>query len=337
MFVRSKMILLTSVFICVSILSCQKSSETSSVKKVESATKVEDKVKSDIPKKKAPVDCAVFLPPWGDEFWELWGKAHPEEFEKWYGTTVPVMSKVTVDDIKKCGDMENVFIGFTKINSLDVFAKMKNLRKLDMRFAMNIKDLTPIKGLKNLEYLNIWKTEVTDLTPIIDLPKLKVIDAKMTPISDVSVLKDMQILESIDLLQSKVSDISPFANLKNIREVLVCSTKVNDLSPIYSKAENITYLDLCNTGFKDFKALAMFKNLQRLKLWGVKITDLSVLSNMKDLYELDLWNTAVTSLKPMYGLRNLKRLVIAGLNIDKSEIEVIRKNNPGIEIVTEVN
>ncbi len=335
MFVWSKMIVFISLFMLFSTVSCQKAKDNPPVKQENKPAEVEKKAAVNTAEKKEPVKCSVFYPPWGDEFWESWGKAHPEEFEKWYGVTVPVMSRVTVDDIKRCGDMENVFIGFTKIDSLDVFANMTKLKKLDMRFASNIKDLSPLKGLNNLEYLNIWKTAVTDLSPIISLPNLKTIDAKMTSISDVSSLNDMQILESIDLLQTKVSDIKAFANLTNIKEVLLCSTDVKDLTPVYSRAEQVTYLDLCNTGFTDFNILRKFKNLQRLKLWGVKISDLSVLSDMKELYELDLWNTSVTTLKPLYKLKNLKRLVIAGLTIDPAEVDVIKKNNPDVKIVTE--
>jgi len=281
-------------------------------------------------------NCNKFIPPWGDENWESWGKNHGTEFELWYGEIMPKMAKVTEKDISECSHIENMFIGFTKIKTLKVFSKMTNLRKLDMRFAGNIKELSPLKNLKNLEYLNIWKTEVTDLSPISELPKLKIIDAKMTPLVDISALKNLKTLESIDLLQTKVKDIKVFSNLKNLKEVLLCSTKVDDISSIYFIAEQITYIDLCNTAFTDFKSLKKFKNLERLKLWGLPVTDASLFSGMENLYELDLWNTEITDLSPIFKLKKLKRVVLVGLNIKPNQIETIRKNNPGIEIVTEL-
>lgn len=282
---------------------------------------------------KAVVDCSMFVPPWKDEFWEAWGKANTAEFEAWYGEIIPKMSKITEADIKACGHLDNIFIGFSKINSLEVFKDMKHLRKLDMRFCPEINDLTPLKGLDNLEFLSIWKTGVTDLTPIVELPKLKVIDAKMTEISDVSMLNKMKSLESIDLLMTKVSDIEVYKDMKTLKEILLCSTAVTDISMIYPIAQQITYLDLCNTKFTDFNALKKFKNLERLKLWGLAIKDASLFSEMEDLWELDLWNTQITDLKPIFKLRKLKKLVVVDLKINQIQLDEIEKNNPGIEIV----
>ena len=298
---------------------CKKNVETTEAKK-----KVEEK---------PAVDCSMFVPPWKDEFWESWGKANPAEFEAWYGEIIPKMSKITEAEIKACSHLDNIFIGFSKISSLEVFKDMKQLRKLDVRFCPEIKDLVPLKGLENLEFLSIWKTGVTDLTPIVELPKLKVIDAKMTEISDVSMLNKMKSLESIDLLMTKVSDIEVYKDMKTLKEILLCSTAVTDISMIYPIAQQITYLDLCNTKFTDFNALKKFKNLQRLKLWGLAIKEASLFSEMEDLWELDLWNTQITDLKPILKLRKLKKLVVVDLKIDKSQLDEIRKNNPGIEIV----
>ena len=279
------------------------------------------------------VDCSPFTPPWGYGYWEDWGKANPDKFEPWYVSVIPKMAKINGDTIEACSHLDNFFIGFSKLTSLEAFSRMTHLKMLDMRFSQQITDLKPISGLKDLEYLNIWKTGVTDLTPIVKLPNLKRIDAKMTAIEDISMLKDMKQLESIDLLQTKVKDVSVFKELPNLKEVLLCSTEVADISVVYPIAEQITYIDLCNTKVRDFENLRKFKNLQRLKVWGLPIADASLFSDMKDLYELDLWNTKITDLSPLFKLKKLKRLVLVGLKVDEKQVETIKKNNPGIEIV----
>jgi internalin A len=283
---------------------------------------------------KQEVDCSMFVPPWGDEFWESWGKANPAEFEDWYVEIIPKMSKVTLDDIKACSHLDNFFLGFSNINTLEPFAKMKQLRKLDLRFSPDIKDLTPLQGLEKLQFLSIWKTGVTDLTPISKLPELKTIDAKVTEITDLTPLKTLTSLESIDLLKTKIEDISVFKELKNLKIVVLCSIdNISDISVLYPIAEQITYIDLCNTKFTDFESLRKFKNLERLKLWGIPIKDASLFSEMENLWELDIWNTKISDLSPLFNLKNLKRIVIAELEIDPEQIEKIKENNPGIEIV----
>ncbi|MFO7736463.1 MAG: hypothetical protein R6W70_09670 [bacterium] len=279
--------------------------------------------------------CDIFMPPWGDEYWESWGKENPREFELWYGSIVPKMKKVTVEDIKKCGHLENIFVGFSKIEDLSVFSEMKHLKKLDMRFAVNIKDVSPLSGLKNLEYLNIWKTAVKDFSPLKNLSSLKRFDAKMTPVTDVSPLAEIKTLEAVDFLQTDVSDVSSLSKLSNLKELVLCSTKVKDISMFYPMAEQFTYLDLCNTEFRDFEKLKLFSNLRRLKLWGLPIKDASLFSEMKDLWELDLWNTKITDISPLYGLENLERLVLKELDVPEKQVKKIKKKIPGIKVETE--
>ncbi|MCK5809104.1 hypothetical protein KAH37_08985 [bacterium] len=291
--------------------------------------------KIEVKKTVIPEECKKFIPPWGEEYWETWGKANGAEFEKWYGSIIPQMMKVNTFDDKKCGMLENVFIGFSKITDLTPFSKMKNLRKLDMRFAAGISDLTPLSHSDKLEFLSIWKTAVTDFTPISHLPNLKRIDAKMTEIVDVTPLKSLTSLKSVDLLQTKVTDVSALASLPNIHEVLVCSTAIADISAFYPIAQRITYLDLCNTTFRDFKSLPLFTNLTMIKLWGVPLTDMKYLSGMKNLEYLDLWNAGVTDISPLFGLKKLSYLVLKGCKVPQKQIEELKKRNKSIIIVTD--
>lgn len=280
-----------------------------------------------------PADCKKFMPPWGDEYWEDWGKAHGEEFEKWYMATMPAMKNVTAADIEQCAHLDNFFVGFSKLDTLAPFAKMPNLRKLDLRFSAGIKDLTPLAGLKNLEELTIWGTGVTDLTPVKGLPKLRRIDAKMTQISDLKPVAEMKNLFALDVLMAPVVDITPLADHPALAEVVLCSTKVPDVAPLYGYAERITYLDLCNTLIPDVTVLAKFKNAQKLKLWGLKIKDAKLFAEMKDLRYLDLRNTPVASLKPLEKLEKLETLIVAETKVSKKEIARFKKVRPAVNVV----
>lgn len=280
-----------------------------------------------------PADCKRFIPPWGDEYWEDWGKAHGEEFEKWYMATMPAMKEVTVADIEKCAHLDNFFAGFSKLETLEPFARMPGLRKLDLRFSAGIKDLTPLAGLKNLEELTIWGTGVTDLTPVKDLPKLRRIDAKMTKISDLRPVAEMKNLVALDVLMAPVTDIAPLKDHPALSEVVLCSTKVTDIAPLYDYAAQVTYLDLCNTGFPKVGELARFKNARKLKLWGLKIKDASVFAGMADLRYLDLRNTPISSLKPLEKLEKLETLIVAETKVSKKEIARFRKLRPSVNVV----
>ncbi len=219
-----------------------------------------------------PADCKKFMPPWGDEYWEDWGKAHGEEFEKWYMATMPAMKNITVADIEKCAHLDNFFVGFSKLDTLAPFAKMPHLRKLDLRFSAAIKDLTPLSNLTDLEELTIWGTDVTDLTPVKDLPKLRRLDAKMTKVSDLRPVAEMKNLVALDVLQAPVADIMPLAGHPAIAEVVLCSTKVTDITPPYDYAERVTYLDLRNTPITSLKPLEKLEKLETLIVAETKVS-----------------------------------------------------------------
>jgi len=284
-------------------------------------------------KEQTPADCKRFIPPWGDAYWEDWGKAHGGEFEKWYIATMGAMKSVTAADIAKCAHIDNFFLGFSKIDSLAPFVAMKNLKKLDLRFSPNIKDLTPLAKLENLEELTIWGTGVTDLTPVKNLPKLRRIDAKMTQITDLKPVAEMKRLQSLDVLMAPVSDITALAEHPALAEVVLCSTKARDITPLYGYADRITYLDLCNTGYATPKELMRFKNAQKLKLWGLNITDASIFSGMKDLRYLDLRKTPVRSLKPLEGLEKLETVIVAETKVSKKEITRFKTKRPAVNVV----
>jgi Leucine-rich repeat (LRR) protein len=278
--------------------------------------------------------CSVFVPPWGEKHWETWGRKHPKKFELWYGKIRLQLRKADLSILPQCTHITSLFLGFSPIRDLSPLQKLTQLKKLDLRFARKVNDLSPLQKLSQLEYLNIWKTGVTDLTPIAKLPRLKRIDAKMTRIQDISPLKTLRSLESIDLLRTPVKEIKVFAHLPNLREVRICTTQVTRLDPIYPKAEQITYLDLCNTKFRRFRHLKKFKNLRALKLWGLPLRNARLFRQMKHLEVLDLWNTKVRDIRPLYSLKKLKKLVLIGLKVPPHQIKKIKQRIPGLKVIT---
>ncbi len=277
--------------------------------------------------------CRLFEPPWGEENWRDWAMANREAAESWFVETPMKMKKADLSVIPRCTHLKSMFVGFSALEDLTPFAKLTGLKSLDLRFSNKIADLSPLKDLNGLEFLSIWGTAVTDLSPIVHLPELRRIDAKMGKISDLKDLPRFPKLEWIDLLQCPVTDVRPLAKLKNLHEVRLCSTQVTDITPLLPLAKQITYLDLCNTPFRDFKLLKSFPNLTYFQAWGLPFGDLSVLNGMTEMETLDLSNAKVDSLLPLKGMKKLKKLILVGVNPKESELAVLKKEIPDVEIV----
>lgn len=281
--------------------------------------------------------CKLFIPPWGEQDWSEWWRQNPDKGEKWFAETPNKMKSVDLSIIPECTHLTNMFVGFAPLKDLKLFAGLTRLKRLDIRYALELTDIGPLANLKNLEYLSIWSTSVSDLSPLVGLDKLREINARMTKITDLTPLTKMKSFERIDLLRTPVKDIRTLAEIPAVTDILLCTTEVEDISPLYLVAERITHLDLCNTPFQDLKALKKFENVKILKLWGKKLGDLGFISGMSKLEELDLSDATFKSLKPLYGLKKLKKLWLLNVRYDPGELKALRRAVPALELVLELD
>lgn len=67
-------------------------------------------------------------------------------------------------------NLECAIVSGSCINDLSVFENCRNLVWLEMCYCGHTKDLSPLKGLKNLKYLNISYTSISDVTPLDEAP-----------------------------------------------------------------------------------------------------------------------------------------------------------------------
>lgn len=279
--------------------------------------------------------CAQFAPPWGAGSWTQWGQDNPEKGEEWYGTIGKTMKAADLSVLPKCVHLPYLFAGFSKLETLEPVAKLERVRRLDLRNMPQIKDLSPLTALKELEYLNISGTGVTDLSPLAELPALTEIEARDLKLSDAKDVPKLENLRSIDFLKTPIADVTPLAKAPKLEKILVCTTKVGDLSPLLPVANRITAVDVCATPFRDFKMLAKFPKLKALRLSGLPIEDLSMLAELKDMEELDISMTPIKSLKPLQGMSKLKKLTILKLKtkLPQAEIDALKKAVPGVKII----
>lgn len=288
------------------------------------------------PKAEIIETCRIFEPPWGEQEWRQWWEKNPEDGEKWFAEVPKKMKTLDLSIIAQCTHLSNMFVGFAPLKDLKVFSEMTQLKRLDMRFALDVSDLSPLKSLKKLEYLNIWSTSVSNLSPLIGLEKLEVINARMTKVTDLSPLINMKSLKSIDLLKTPVINVSAMANAAGLEEILLCSTGVKDITALYPVAQRFTWLDLCNTPFRDFGALKQFSNIRTLKLWGMPLGTLEMISSLSKLEQLDLSGASFESLKPLHRLKKLKKIWLLNTKVDQKEIEELRHALPDLQVILEL-
>ena len=176
-------------------------------------------------------------------------------------------------------DAIRVTLGLSKDQGIGDEDRRK-ITGLTLDHAM-LSDLTPLKGLTNLEWLSCTGTQVSDLAPIKDLTKLKKLFLDFTGVSNLAPLKDLTKLQILNLEVTGVSDLSPLESLTLLEGLYLDGTRVTDLTTL----RGLTRLDelyLNDTLVSDLTAL---ESLPRLMTLGILNTpaagDESVMSRLR--------------------------------------------------------
>ena len=151
--------------------------------------------------------------------------------------------------------------------SLDL-SPIRNLHYLKSIILRNsqVSSIEPIKKFKNLETLDISRTQVTDLSPLRDMMSLRVLEMDSTSVSDIEPIAKLINLEHLDLNSIQVSDIEPVRGLKNLSSLIIDGTNVENLEPI-KELVNLRQLFLRNCpNISDEQIEELQKALPNLKI-----------------------------------------------------------------------
>ena len=112
-----------------------------------------------------------------------------------------------------------------------------------------IRDISPLSGLTNLEDLQLYNNQISDVSPLKRLTNLTNLNLSDNQINDVSPLKGLTNLKKLNLSYNQISDISPLKGLTNLEQFSI------DENPI-SVSVSVTIFDVLEI----LKSLAGMEN-----------------------------------------------------------------------------
>ena len=195
-------------------------------------------------------------------------------------------------------------------------------------------DLTPLVGLKNL-YLRLSNNIIKDISPLKVLKNLKGLDISENNIEDLTPLAELKQLTELFLRgwlgsNRNIKDITPLSELKQLT-ILYLDGNFDDITPL-AGLKQLTSLYL-QGNFDDITPLLELKQLAYLGLSWNEISDITPLSELKQLTSLYLQGNNISDVTPLQNLINLERLDLRGNPIaDKTPLEELRKKNPNVVI-----
>ncbi len=200
------------------------------------------------------------------------------------------------------------------VKDLSAVSYMRNLEKLVI-IGAGVSDLSPLCGLTSLKEIWLRGAQISDLSPLRDVPALEILYVDDNPISDLSPLTQLTSLTELSVGSTAITDITPLASLTGLRVLYIENTGVTDISPI----ANLTSL----TDFSAYKIdlsgqMDVFSNMKAMKnlfLVECGISDLTPLATLRSLEYIHVDDNPISDLTPIVGLRGLKILHVANTNI----------------------
>ena len=117
---------------------------------------------------------------------------------------------------------------YNNIKDISCLAEMKNLEGLGLA-NNNIKDLSPLSGLTNLGTLDLYANVITDLKPLKKLINLVSLRLDHNGIYDLKPLESLSYLTSLTLKANYVTDVKPLLKLKNLIELRLVDTPIENI------------------------------------------------------------------------------------------------------------
>ena len=196
------------------------------------------------------------------------------------------------------------FVGDQQIKSIVGLEKAVNLKQLtisgnpdDSKGAL--RDISPLKGLKNLELLRLSHNDIIDISPVEGLTNLKHLFLSHNQIKNIDAVKNLTNLESLDFARNigeeRISDISAIANLTKLKLLGLSDTNIPDIS-VLKNLVNLEIFMANDSKIEDISVLKNAKNLKILYLDKNKITDVSVVKDLVELTELYLRNNNISEI-----------------------------------------
>ena len=151
----------------------------------------------------------------------------------------------------------------TNITDLTGLEAATNLTYLDLGFvdaegrrinSNSVSNLSPLVGLTQLTWLNLWGNSISDISPLAGLTKLTQLELSNNSISDISPVAGLTNLTYLDLDGNSISDISGVSELINLAQLEFGGSNLSDLSPL-TNLTNLTILWLYGNNISDLSPL----------------------------------------------------------------------------------
>ncbi len=208
--------------------------------------------------------------------------------------------------IGKLPELKYLTIAGCGISAIENLAGCTKLIHLDLNNNA-VRDLTPLKDMRELEYLNLSHNAISDLSMLKDLTKLSWLDFSYNTVTSVSPLAGCTKLTRIYMQNNAVTSLSGIEQLSGLTHLYAPHNQLMDVSCLGANTA-LTELELSYNAITDITAFKTLSKLQSLYFAHNQVTALPEFSKDSDLVIIDGTNNQLSSLEQLKELAQLNKV-----------------------------
>ncbi len=236
-----------------------------------------------------------------------------------------------ITQLKKIVRLDKIYLSNNRfVTNLKPITKLVGLKELNISNTQ-INDISPLRNLSVLEVLNAENTVIENLKPLQYTDKIKSLLLSNTNVTDLSSIYEKTGLEILDISNTKITSLSSISKANNLIELKARGLEVSDIQPIVDNPK-LEILDISNTGIIELAGVESLENLVSLDISNTSIDELLPLSKLKYLQFLFAENTLIDDLTPITSLPHLKRVFCDNAKLSEENVNTFSFNNPNVII-----
>lgn len=208
-------------------------------------------------------------------------------------------------------EVNTVIVQDAAIADISFVTVFHNAEKFSAKGSAQLRDISPLLGLKHLQDIDLSWTDVRDISPLYALPSLERLILSNTDISVIPQYPGSASLKELDVSNTQLEGSTSWAkNMPSLETLILSKTRqVSDMSGLTS-CKNLTYLDISSTSTSDISPLKDMTRLQILHINGTNVSSVEPLNSANALQELYVSWEEVERMEGMSALRERELLEI---------------------------
>lgn len=139
---------------------------------------------------------------WTMRIGDHWVRTDTTAFSTLHNNRSPSHNENQFRYLKYCKNLLALDIGHNTVKNLDFLYDLPKLKVLIVACNIDLKDITPIGSLKELEYLELFKNDINDISCLTECTKLIDLNICFNRVKDWTPLHELQNLERLWLYNS---------------------------------------------------------------------------------------------------------------------------------------